>query len=102
MNEQGAKHFTHYVDSTGRELWEEQIGIWESARQFIPRACFSSQDGQFRFCVEAEPPAIVYYGRERYNQYNWRGIFYLSWSGVDIEIGSPQSLYRYRITMEAQ
>lgn len=102
MNEQGAQHFDRYHDSQGRSLAAEQIGIWEQSATWIERACFDSPRDGLRFCVEPQPPAGVYYGRERYNQYNWRGIFYLSWSGVDLELsaGAPPT-YRYRIALEA-
>jgi hypothetical protein len=102
MNEQGARRFTRYYDDAGTRLEGEQIGIWASSGEFIPRACFENGDASLSFCVEPEPPALVYYGRERYNQYNWRGIFYLAWSGVDLEVSPPQARYRYRITLEAQ
>ena len=100
MNEQGARRFTQYTDIEGTLLVGDQIGIWASSGTFIARACFDSADGTLRFCVEPQKPALTYYGRERYNQYNWRGIFYLSWAGIDIELAAPQPLYRYRITLE--
>ena len=102
MNEQGARRFIHYADSTGRSLSGDEIGIWEPSERFIARACFESGDRRLQFCVEAQPPATVYYGRERYEQYNWRGIYYLSWAGVDIELAAPRDVYRYRVTLEAQ
>jgi hypothetical protein len=102
MNEQGARRFTRYYDAEGRHLSAEQIGIWEPSSTFISRACFEQENSSLGFCVEPERPATVYYGRERYNQYNWRGIFYLSWSGVDIELTAPRSVYHYRIVLEVQ
>jgi len=83
-------------------LTGQEIGIWASPGRDIARACFENADGQLGFCVEPEPPTVVYFGRERYNQYNWRGIYYLSWSGIDLELEAPQTLYRYRIVLEAQ
>jgi hypothetical protein len=102
MNEQGARRFTHYYDTRGRELAADQIGIWQESDQFIARGCFQSAQKEMTFCVEPTAPAAVYYGRERYNQYNWRGIYYLSWSGIDIEVSSPQAVYRYRVLLETQ
>jgi hypothetical protein len=102
MNEQGAQRFTHYYDTLGRKLTGDEIGIWEPSAAFIALGCFESEGRDLRFCVEAQPPATVYYGRERYNQYNWRGTYYLSWSGVDIEIEGPRLQYAYRITLEAE
>ncbi|MBN1641590.1 MAG: hypothetical protein JXA09_10165 [Anaerolineae bacterium] len=101
MNEQGAQRFPHYYDTLGRALSGDEIGIWEPSAAFIARGCFESPDRDLRFCVEAQPPATVYYGRERYRQYNWRGTYYLSWSGVDIELEAPRERYAYRITLEA-
>lgn len=102
MNEQGARRFVHYTDVTGRSLSGDEIGIWEPAERFIPRACFESRDRGLQFCLEAQAPGTVYYGRERYEQYNWRGIYYLSWAGIDIELAAPRDVYRYRVTLEAQ
>ncbi len=102
MNEQGARRFIHYTDVTGRALSGNEVGIWEPSARFVPRACFESRDRQLQFCVEAQPPAKVYYGRERYEQYNWRGIYYLSWAGVDIELTAPRDVYHYRVTLEVQ
>jgi hypothetical protein len=102
MNEQGARRFTRYWDSDGRQLDAADLGIWESSGTFIAHACFQDEQDDLAFCVEPEPPVVVYYGRERYNQYNWRGIYVLSWSGVDLELTPPQTLYRYRILLEAQ
>jgi hypothetical protein len=107
MNEQGARRFTRYDDARGTHLEGDEVGIWESVAEFAGRACWSSAETALRFCVEplgegTQPPAVVYYGRERYNQYNWRGIYYLAWAGVDLALDAPQSNYGYRITLEAQ
>jgi hypothetical protein len=101
MNEQGGRRFTRYYDTEGTRLEGAEIGIWASQGRFIARACFEDAGGRLGFCVEPEPPAIAYFGRERYNQYNWRGIYYLSWSGIDLELEAPQTVYRYRIVLEA-
>lgn len=102
MNEQGANHFTQYWDTLGRRLEADQIGIWEPSAASPERACFESRDGLLSFCVEPIDPAVVYYGRERYVQYNWRGIYYLSWSGIDLQVEGPRDTYRYRILLEAR
>jgi hypothetical protein len=107
MNEQGARRFTHYWDTNGTRLEAVEIGIWEPAETPPSRACFASNasgsaDGSpLRFCVEPGEPTTVYYGRERYNQYNWRGIYTLSWSGIDLEVEGPRQNYAYRIVLEA-
>ena len=59
------------------------------------------------FCVEPVEeglgtPVEMYYGRERYKQYNWRGTYQLSWAGVDLALDAPQSTYAYRIRLEVQ
>jgi hypothetical protein len=100
MNEQGAHFFTRYRDSDGRQLDADQLGIWQRASPPPERACFDGSKVPLVFCVEPEGSAALYYGRERYNQYNWRGIYYLAWSGVDIEIEGPRPVYRYRIFLE--
>jgi hypothetical protein len=102
MNEQGASRFTRYWDVNGTRLEVDDIGIWQPSDTFVERACFGSDDGQLGFCVEPDAPAIVHYGRERYLQYNWRGVYYLSWSGIDIEIVGPRPSYRYRLHLEVQ
>jgi hypothetical protein len=101
MNEQGANHFTEYWDTSGRRLQAGHIGIWEPSDVPFQRACFESPDDHLRFCVDPIDPAVAYYGRERYNQYNWRGIYYLSWSGIDLQVEGPRDIYRYRILLEA-
>jgi hypothetical protein len=104
MNEQGAHFFTRYRDSDGRQVGASELGIWHQASPPPARACFDGSKVRLSFCVQVEEPVnlAVYYGRERYNQYNWRGIYYLAWSGVDIEIGGSRPSYRYRIVLEAQ
>jgi hypothetical protein len=101
MNEQGANRFAEYWDTLGRRLEADQIGIWEPSDLSPQRACFGDRDSRLSFCVEPIDPAVVYYGRERYNQYNWRGIYYLSWSGIDLQVEGPRETYRYRILLEA-
>lgn len=100
MNEQGARSFAHYRDAAGRTLAAADIGIWQPVT--TSRACFDSAAGSLSFCVEPQPPATLYYGRERYNLYSWRGVYSLSWSGLDLELLAPQTTYRYRIVLEAR
>ncbi|MBN1936743.1 MAG: hypothetical protein JW934_18930 [Anaerolineae bacterium] len=103
MSEQGAHHFTRYTDSNGADKGVDQLGIWQTSQPLPEWACFERQGGKLCFCVKpnSEAPAILYYGRERYNQYNWRGLYYLAWSGMDLEI-DPTPTYRYRILLEAE
>jgi hypothetical protein len=112
MNEQGARRFVRYKDAGGIVLEGPEIGIWESKAEFTGPACMSSkpaEDGfsSLCFCVEpleegAAPPVRIYYGRERYKQYNWRGTYHLSWAGIDLEVEAPQPAYGYRISLEAR
>jgi hypothetical protein len=102
MNEQGANHFLNYSDSDGSELDATDIGIWQKMESSVTRACFDSLSRGLRFCVEPPERSILYVGRERYWQYNWRGVYYLSWSGIDIELEGPRDSYSYRIVLEAE
>jgi hypothetical protein len=113
MNEQGARRFTRFEDAGGTVLEGDEIGIWESSADFVAAACMSSAPTKragaragLRFCIEPidqDPgsPVWVYYGRERYRQYNWRGAYRLSWAGVDLALEAPRSRYGYRIRLEA-
>lgn len=96
MNEQGAISFPVYQDAQGQPY--DQPGRWEAVKDTI--GCWIHKDGALRFCVETEPGRRKFVGRERYNQYRWTGFFYLSWSGVDIEIDPPMPRYRYWVHVE--
>ena len=96
MNEQGAISFPVCQDAQGAVC--DQMGRWQPVAD--PIRCWGHKDGALRFCVETEPGRLKFVGRERYNQYRWTGIFFLSWSGVDIEIDPPLSGYAYRVGVE--
>jgi hypothetical protein len=98
MNEQGAINFPTYQDEKGQTWSGDDIGIWQPTD--AATGCWLSQEEMLRFCVQTEPGRRKYVGRERYNLYRWTGIFYLSWSGVDIEIAPPLPRYRYTIRVE--
>lgn len=99
-NEQGAIPFTLYGDSTGAQRhFADSADQWQPAS--APRTCFTAEERRVRFCVETEPGQAKYVGRERYLQYRWSGIFWLSWAGTDIELSRPRGVYRYRIVAEA-
>lgn len=102
MNEQGADHFGRYTDSSGLELDANELGIWQQADGSVRRLCFAREARDLEFCVEPEGTPTVYYGRERYWQRNWRGLYYLSWAGVDIQVRAPRQTYSYRILLEAR
>jgi hypothetical protein len=98
MNEQGARSFTRYVDSTGRELEAADVGIWEETT--APFGCWEAPSRRVRFCVEAPPGQRGFVGRERYRQYNWLGFYALSWSGIDIAVEAPLDTYTYTIRVQ--
>ncbi len=98
MNEQGAHWFTRYIDDT-QELGPESLSIWEPIAEH--RACFQSERASLSFCVEVPDDATLYRGRERYMQRNWRGLYYLSWSGIDVEIEGPRPTFHYRLVLGA-
>jgi hypothetical protein len=102
MNEQGANHFVRYTESGGKELVRREIGIWAQMDEPARNACFSRERRDLAFCVESANASVVHYGRERYWQRNWRGLYYLSWAGIDLQVEAPREIYRYRITLEAQ
>jgi hypothetical protein len=100
MNEQGSQAFTQYRDETGTVLEAHEIGIWQATE--AGTACFHSEGDRLSFCIETIEPAEIFYGRERYNQYNWRGVYYLSWSGIDIRVDGPRQRYHYRILLNSR
>jgi hypothetical protein len=100
MNEQGARVFTHYRDPTGTLESGADIGIWREAE--APFGCWEAPTRGLRFCVEASAGQPGFIGRERYNQYNWLGIYTLSWSGIDIQVEAPVEAYAYTIRVEHQ
>jgi hypothetical protein len=105
-NEQGARPFTHYADSTGinRRLDDRPDTPDQWVATTAERACLAAPSwqgvGGLRFCVETPPGQPKYYGRERYLQFRWSGAFLLSWAGADIELARPAGAYRYRVTVE--
>jgi hypothetical protein len=96
MNEQGAGFFTRY-EEPGIAVQGEQFGKWQPTR--ARRGCIVSSDRSVRFCVETDSETQRYYGRERYNQYYWVGIYVLSWAGIDLELEAPISHFKYRIVL---
>jgi hypothetical protein len=97
MNEQGASFFTRY-EEPGTVVQGDQFGKWQPTR--ARRGCVVSGDGSVRFCVETDSETQRYYGRERYNQYYWVGVYVLSWAGIDLEVEAPASHFKYRIVLD--
>jgi hypothetical protein len=50
--------------------------------------------------VEREGEGKRYYGRERYRQYYWVGVYVLSWAGIDLEVEAPAEQVMYRVVVE--
>lgn len=97
MNEQGAGVFTRY-EEPGLVVQGEQFGKWQPTT--ARRSCVVAGDRPLQFCVETEEAIQRYYGRERYNQYYWVGVYVLSWAGIDLEVEAPASTFEYRIVLE--
>ena len=97
MNEQGARAFTRYREP-GLEVEGDQFGKWQPT--MARRGCIAAGDNSVQFCVETENEGPRYYGRERYNQYYWIGMYVLSWAGIDLELAPPENLFEYRIRVE--
>jgi hypothetical protein len=97
MNEQGARFFTRY-EEPGLAVHGEEFGRWQptTARQ----GCIVAADGSVRFCVETDDQIPRYYGRERYNQYYWLGVYSLSWAGIDLELAAPAADFTYQIRLD--
>jgi hypothetical protein len=98
MNEQGAVNFTLYEDPKGRWIDGTTVGIWEETK--APFGCWFAPETKISFCVNTEAGRRGFVGRERYNQYRWTGIFYLSWSGIDLEVLAPATHYSYTVRVE--
>ena len=98
MNEQGAHAFPIYEDSTGLRRHGDEIGIWHPDDD--PFGCWLSEGEDLRFCVETEAGRARYVGRERYIQVNWVRLYWLSWSGIDVEVDAPLDHYRYTVHIE--
>ena len=102
-NEQGARSFTLYSDSSGAQRYFADVP--DTPDQWVPttaeRTCFTAEARKLRFCVETQPGQAKYVGRERYFQRRWSGLFSLSWAGTDLELTRPQGVYRYRVAVEA-
>lgn len=97
MNEQGARTFTRYREP-GLEVEGDRFGKWQPTT--ARRGCIAAGDGSLQFCVETEGEGPRYYGRERYNQYYWVGVYALSWAGIDLEVAPPVNRFEYHIHIE--
>jgi hypothetical protein len=99
MNEQGARFFTHY-EEPALVVEGEDLGQWQPT--MAQQGCMVADDRSLRFCVKTRGEITKFYGRERYNQYYWVGVYSLSWAGIDIEMSAPASRLEYSISMQRQ
>jgi hypothetical protein len=97
MNEQGAQSFTRYREP-GLEVEEDQFGKWQATT--ARTGCIVAEDVSVQFCIETESEGPRYYGRERYNQYYWVGVYALSWAGIDLQLEPPMDQFEYQIRVE--
>lgn len=98
MNEQGARAFTRHRDASGTAQEAGEVGIWEEAA--APFGCWEAPARAVRFCVVASAGQPGFVGRERYLQYNWLGVYALSWSGIDLEVEAPREIFTYTLRVE--
>jgi hypothetical protein len=97
MNEQGARFFTRY-EEPGMSVEGDAFGKWQPTT--AAQGCIVAHDRSVRFCVRTPEPITRYYGRERYLQYYWVGMYSLSWAGIDLELEPPLSAFEYDILVE--
>jgi hypothetical protein len=97
MNEQGARFFTRYEEA-GLGIHGEAFGRWQATT--AREGCIVAENRSLRFCVETGEQIPRYYGRERYKQYYWLGVYSLSWAGIDLELASPIAEFTYQIRLE--
>jgi hypothetical protein len=97
MNEQGARTFTRYREP-GLEVEGDAFGKWQPTT--ARRGCIVAADESVQFCVETAEDGPRHYGRERYNQYYWLGVYVLSWAGIDLELAPDTSRFAYRIQVQ--
>jgi hypothetical protein len=97
MNEQGARFFTRY-EEPGLVVEAEGFGRWQPTTAH--RGCVVAGDRSVQFCVETDREVSKYFGRERYNQYYWVGVYALSWAGIDLELAPQDGRFEYRISVE--
>jgi len=106
MNEQGAGAFTRYLEPGKAPVDLPGDGQAQWQRTAASRSCLATASvyrGELpepvMYCVETEPGLTKYYGRERYNQYYWLGMYGLSWAGIDIEVPAGMPRLHYRIEL---
>lgn len=75
MNEQGARTFDHYIDSSGNALQGTEIGCWDEVA--AQEALFISPAHEVAFTLERVAGAKLYRGRELVeSRLSWAGFGY--------------------------
>ncbi len=75
LNEQGARIFNRYGDTTGRSLSKSSIGGWVRTR--ADKAWMTSHDGKIGFAVYKKPGCVLYRGWELASDVlSWSGFIY--------------------------
>lgn len=75
MNEQGARHFDRYQDSSGACLRGKDIGCWDEVT--AEEACFESEAHGLAFALRQVPGAKLFRGRELVgSRLAWSGFGY--------------------------
>ena len=88
LNEQSAKFFRRYSDSSNVNLIDKQIGAWDAVRS--EWACLTSLQHQVGYRLWKVDGSVLRRGRETMN--NW-----LDWVGLDYEVAPDNAFFEYRI-----
>jgi hypothetical protein len=88
LNEQGTGVFRKYTDSSGKELWDGQIGAWDKTSG--EWACLQSFKGEIGFRLWRMKNGVLRRGREFL-----KGS--LDWVGLDYEVNPKSDAFQYVI-----
>jgi hypothetical protein len=81
LNEQGAKRFREYSDSSGLMLSQGQIGPWTKVA--AESASFLDKDNGVSFTLKSFDGALLFRGREQVeDRFSWAGMTYVLKPGV--------------------
>jgi hypothetical protein len=90
LNEQGAKHFRKYHDSSGTVLFDKDIGAWETVH--ASWACICNMRNRVGFRLWKHKDAVLHRGREFLNGT-------LDWIGLDYEADPENLRFNYDIEL---
>jgi len=91
MNEQGARFFDRYIDSSGISLQGKKIGCWDEVT--ADEACFSSASHQVVFKLGRVKGARLYRGRELVGSR-------LAWAGFGYSFPPSTKNFIYELAIE--